>query len=356
MKLRFVLAVAVAVVMTAACAKKSSKKSGGPDPKAACMAQVSPSAGAEIQAAQLASGQDEQWRLTSVDVFESIEGSGNSLYVGVRAVESKDGMVMSRLCGGGTPNFDGEFNFSVPNVIDGKEGAALSVLKMKMKVDPSTLRSYDSAVETITPRKMTFEPKQGASYKLTKIDENTFEIWATFPSDTGAKGQFSFRSTYRKFIPEGLRPRPDQRRREEAGRTPTPQPGKVVEQPKPDTGRTLELYQEAYQWAFSSQGLNLSQPRAMDFANKVTSKGQEAGAKYFRGYKEAYEFCFSSAGPNMSQPNAMKYAEAIASTLEPLQTLKTFKDAYNFAFGSSGLNLSQPKALQFACIQAGIVP
>ncbi len=106
------------------------------------------------------------------------------------------------------------------------------------------------------------------------------------------------------------------------------------------------LYKDAYDFAYSSGGMNMSSQAARDFADKITS--QYNGRQSLSAFKEAYNFAYSSGGMNMSSQAARDFAWKIADQINPQQALYCYRTAYNFAYSSGGMNLSSQGARDHA--------
>lgn len=354
MKLRLLLCIPLAFAV--ACSKSKKSKSGSPDPKTACMNKIVPTAGGqEITAEQIASGKDIQWKLDTVEMFQSVEGGGKSLFIAIQANEG-NAFQASRICGGGSPDFDGDFEMKVPESINGRNGIATSLLQMTVKSNAQTMNFNRASIRSGFSERVVFLKKDGAQHKVIQINPWTLEIWASFPLDEGTgTGRGVFRAVYRSSqTPAVSQP---------GGQPTAPQPVVVqpAPQPAPQPGNgaqqgTLELYQDAYNYAYGSHGLNLDRAPAMSFASKVSGMGAVNGARYLKVYKQAYLFFYSSNGVSLDRAPAMQWTDAVASTTDPETTFETFKKSYNFAYGSNGLNLDRGPALKFAAEQAQIKP
>lgn len=344
--MRLRLLVCLPLILSIGCSK-SSKAKNSPDPKTACMSKVASSGtGQEITAEKIASGEDVSWVLTGTDVFQSIEGAGKSLYVAVQVKNIGSGIEYSRLCGGGSAGMEGDFNLTIPKSINARNGVVSSYFYLTFGADAQSLKSLGTQAKSGPAERMIFPKKDGASHRIMRIDGQTLEVWASFPSDDGSgSGRFVFRSTYKANGTGASNVQPGRTRPDWV----TPLPSQPKEQ-----GSSLEIYQEAYNYAYESSGLNLHRAAAMDFAANVSSMGFEAGSRYLKVYKNAYDFFCSSNGVNLSRQNAMTNADAVAKTPNSETAFEKFKKAYHFGYGSHGLNLTREQALKFAAQQSGV--
>jgi hypothetical protein len=101
-------------------------------------------------------------------------------------------------------------------------------------------------------------------------------------------------------------------------------------------------FQEAYTFAYSSSGLNLTTASAQEFANKITQDPNPMAA--LAAFKEAYTFAYTSSGLNLTAASAKEFAWKITDQRNPKSTLSCYKQAYTFAYSSSGMNLTAAAA------------
>jgi hypothetical protein len=123
-------------------------------------------------------------------------------------------------------------------------------------------------------------------------------------------------------------------------------------------GSKSEVFQEAYKWSYSSDGLNETSSNAEKFANLIVSK--TCPAAYFMVYKPAYKFAYGSNGMNKTRTEAKKTADIICnyeeSKLYTKNSLQCYIDNYTFAYSSGGMNKTRFEAENFAnkiCLEQG---
>jgi hypothetical protein len=104
------------------------------------------------------------------------------------------------------------------------------------------------------------------------------------------------------------------------------------------------LFKDAYDWAYSSDGMNLTSTGAEAFAKTVTKRPD--AALYFDTYKKAYAYSYSSDGMNLTSSGARAFAEQ-ASQGRPFY-VEHHREVYKWAYSSDGRNLTASGARQFA--------
>ena len=106
------------------------------------------------------------------------------------------------------------------------------------------------------------------------------------------------------------------------------------------------LYRDAYTYAYSSGGLNLTQNDAREFADRISRA--YSGRAVFDGFKLAYVYAYASSGLNLTSSAARNFAWIIAEKRDPAKTLDCYRQAYSYAYASSGLNLTSSAARDHA--------
>lgn len=125
----------------------------------------------------------------------------------------------------------------------------------------------------------------------------------------------------------------------------------VISVPNEITCGTLnDIFQEAYKWSYSYEGLNEISSEAEKFATQITAKF--CPAAYLRVYKAAYKFAYTSEGMNKLKSDAKKLATIIsdydASTFYAKNTLQCYVENYTFAYSRDGMNKTRSEAEKFA--------
>ncbi|MCC5013821.1 MULTISPECIES: hypothetical protein [Legionella] len=128
----------------------------------------------------------------------------------------------------------------------------------------------------------------------------------------------------------------------------------VISLPNDTTcGIKSEVFQEAYKWSYSSDGLNDISSEAEKFASLITSK--TCPAAYFKVFKLAYKFAYAYNGMNKTKFEAKKTAMMLsdyeASKFYAKNSLQCYIDNYTFAYSSSGMNKTRSGAEGFANTQ-----
>lgn len=125
----------------------------------------------------------------------------------------------------------------------------------------------------------------------------------------------------------------------------------VINLPNDTTcGTKSEVFQEAYKWSYSSDGLNEISSEAEKFASLITSKA--CPAAYFKVFKPAYKFAYAYNGMNKTKSEAKRTAAMLsdyeASKFYTNNSLQCYIDNYTFAYASSGMNKTRSEAESFA--------
>ncbi|CEG55635.1 hypothetical protein [Legionella fallonii] len=115
-------------------------------------------------------------------------------------------------------------------------------------------------------------------------------------------------------------------------------------------GNKLSVFQEAYKWSYSSQGLNLTSSEAEKFATDVSNK--LCPATYFKTFQFSYNFAYKSDGMNKTKSSARSFATMIsdyeAASFYTKNSVQCFIDGYNFAYSSDGMNKTRSGAEEYA--------
>lgn len=118
-------------------------------------------------------------------------------------------------------------------------------------------------------------------------------------------------------------------------------------------GEPADVYENAYDWAYSASGLNYFSSDAKKFAKKVSKK--VCPAYYLASYKENFNYAYSYSGLNKYKSDAISFANIISnyeqSLYYPKSTLSCFKMQYDYAYSSGGLYKSSREAEEFAMLQ-----
>lgn len=125
----------------------------------------------------------------------------------------------------------------------------------------------------------------------------------------------------------------------------------VISEPNSVTcGTKADVFQEAYKWSYSSEGLNYTSSEAEKFAILITNK--LCPAAYFKVFKPGYIFAYSSKGMNKLKTEAIKLATTIsdyeAANYYTKNSLQCYIDNYTFAYSSDGMNKTRSEAENFA--------
>ncbi|QMT59404.1 hypothetical protein [Legionella sp. PC997] len=115
-------------------------------------------------------------------------------------------------------------------------------------------------------------------------------------------------------------------------------------------GTKSDVFQEAYKWSYSSDGLNETSSGAEKFATFIISKS--CPAAYFKVFKPAYKFAYASDGMNKTRSEAKNVATKIsdyeATKYYTKNSLQCYIDNYKFAYSSGGMNKTRSEAEIFA--------
>ncbi|WP_454780374.1 hypothetical protein [Legionella sp. WA2022007384] len=121
-------------------------------------------------------------------------------------------------------------------------------------------------------------------------------------------------------------------------------------------GNKSDVFQEAYKWSYSSDGLNETSSGAEKFATLIISK--PCPAAYLNVFKPSYKFAYASDGMNKTRSDAKNVATKIsdyeASKFYTKNSLQCYIDNYKFAYSSGGMNKTRSEAEAFAnqqCLQ-----
>lgn len=98
------------------------------------------------------------------------------------------------------------------------------------------------------------------------------------------------------------------------------------------------LYQDAYTWAYSGNGLNLTTQGAQSFADRITRTPNARAS--FESFKTTYVYAYSGNGLNLTTQGAQALAWKIVSQAYPQASLDCYKKAYTFAYSGTGMNLT----------------
>ncbi len=115
-------------------------------------------------------------------------------------------------------------------------------------------------------------------------------------------------------------------------------------------GTQSSTYQDAYQWAYSRNGMDLTSSEADKFAADLFSK--YCPKMYLKTFKSAYDFAYEIRGMNRTRIEARSVATNIsnyeAATFYIKKALQCFIDSYTFAYSSGGMNKTSAEAELFA--------
>lgn len=106
------------------------------------------------------------------------------------------------------------------------------------------------------------------------------------------------------------------------------------------------LFQDAYTWAYSSSGLNLTTAAAREFAQQIVDMPN--GRHVLSAFRAAYNWAYSSSGLNLTTTAARAWAWRIVRQRNPGQAMACYKQAYQFAYSPSGMNLTSSAAREHA--------
>jgi hypothetical protein len=128
----------------------------------------------------------------------------------------------------------------------------------------------------------------------------------------------------------------------------------VLTQPSDITcGTKSEVFQEAYKWSYSSDGLDSTSSEAEKFATIIVDK--YCPVAYFKVFKLSYKFAYTIEGMDKTRSEAKKVATLIsdydASKFYTKNSLQCYIDNYTFAYSSGGMNKTRSEAESFANTQ-----
>lgn len=99
--------------------------------------------------------------------------------------------------------------------------------------------------------------------------------------------------------------------------------------------RGFDRWMNAFKWAYSSQGLDYSRRDAQRFADEMMDAD-------LRRFQELFRYAYSSQGLDLTKSQSLRWAQDHMHT--PPEFLQVFKDAFRFCYGSSGPDLSKAAA------------
>lgn len=115
-------------------------------------------------------------------------------------------------------------------------------------------------------------------------------------------------------------------------------------------GSKSEVFQDAYKWSYSPDGLNYTSSEAEKFALQISN--EFCPAAYLKIFKPAYKFAYSPNGMNKfkaeAKNKAVKISDYESSKFYVKNALQCYIDNYTYAYSSSGMNKSRSEAEQFA--------
>lgn len=125
----------------------------------------------------------------------------------------------------------------------------------------------------------------------------------------------------------------------------------VINEPDEITCGTIAgVFQDAYKWSYSSEGMNATSSAAEKFATDVVNK--LCPGAYLKVFKPGYNFAYSISGMNKTRADAKLVATRIsdyaASTFYTKNTVQCYIDSYEFAYSSGGMNKTRSEAEKFA--------
>lgn len=101
-----------------------------------------------------------------------------------------------------------------------------------------------------------------------------------------------------------------------------------------------EVFRRAYKFAYSSQGLNMTEAAADNFARRMANTMDVGG---FDRWVAAYRFAYSSQGLDYNSAEAQRFADRMMDA-----DLHRFEELYRYAYSSQGLDLTKAQALRWA--------
>jgi hypothetical protein len=196
----FVLGVLSCALVSCSSSKNSGDGAASPpveESAAKCEASIRPTASArEIQVAQMP-GDGMVWQLIHGEVFQSIGGNGQSLYIAVSVDKSSEFTSPNRICGGGSNGTIGDFNFHLAREI-GSTHKVESQLNLYMTVNPESIQdsSQDSRADGVDSLDSDQLPA-GSVRRIALINDVTLEIWYSGPTaGANTSGRFVSRAVY----------------------------------------------------------------------------------------------------------------------------------------------------------------
>jgi hypothetical protein len=194
------------VLAAVGCAGGGGSSGSGADPVTAqktCENQFqSPAKGTEITAKQFVSGENLNWKLIHAEFYQFIGSkreSQKNLYLGYSLKVDEPAATFNKMCGGGSSDLTGNFNYSGPSLIRAKDGVIVTKIEGHISGHPSEDLEHEVRFLSGRGEKISFgDLPQGASGKITQTSSTTVEVWINLPTDSGdSKGHFIFRYTYK---------------------------------------------------------------------------------------------------------------------------------------------------------------
>lgn len=106
----------------------------------------------------------------------------------------------------------------------------------------------------------------------------------------------------------------------------------------------FDAFRQAYEFAYSFDGLNKSRVEAEEFATSWTSREPIPDIELF---KLVYTFAYSFSGLNKSRAESEQFAHRWLERFSS-SDLAEFRTAFDFAYGINGMNKSRIEAEQYA--------
>jgi len=116
----------------------------------------------------------------------------------------------------------------------------------------------------------------------------------------------------------------------------------------------VDRYQQTFlkikNFAYSSQGLNLTNEGALNYAtNWTTQQPCSYADKFIVDFTRIKNFAYSSQGLNMTNENAVNYTKTMVPRIcANISFEQIFSKHYNFAYSSQGLNMTTENARRYA--------
>ena len=115
-------------------------------------------------------------------------------------------------------------------------------------------------------------------------------------------------------------------------------------------GNKLNVFQESYKWAYSSDGLNTTSSEAEKFATEISNK--LCPLAYFKTFQFSYDFAYRSSGMDKIRSAAKSFASMISdyesNSFYTKNSVQCFIDSYNFAYSSDSMNKTRSGAEEYA--------